>query len=313
MNPTFPVKPFRPYPLRPCRVVRKTEAPPSLLQLLPSSPAIPPITTPPILQGNPISTPLTGSASMTQIWRNLFKPFPSTIPKENPTITIPAYHMQLKSLGLDLGASQNHMVCFLVRREVVGMQLELNYFQMMGKPQEIISLVTPMKIEDIYALNQQRNWMDWERFLVPNPCNSSALPLVSSRPLPNLNMKVIFWNIRGACTDRFLPHALELVHSHRPTIFIVLETKASDERAQFIQRRLNYDNLRTVQPLGKRGGLWMFWKDSVDLVDFVPNTPHYFHALFHFSPDQPDMLLTGMYAPSIPRDRKLLWKSFRDN
>ncbi|XP_021773155.1 uncharacterized protein LOC110737090 [Chenopodium quinoa] len=55
-----------------------------------------------------------------------------------------------------------------------------------------------------------------------------------------------------------------------------------------------------------------FWKGSVDLLVFTSEA-HTIHALFHFRNDKPDVLISGMHAPSIPNARHALWRKMRES
>ena len=45
-----------------------------------------------------------------------------------------------------------------------------------------------------------------------------------------------------------------------------LETKCSGEHAEGICNRLKFDHWCLVEALGLSGGIWLLWKDTIDLL-----------------------------------------------
>ncbi|XP_056692071.1 uncharacterized protein [Spinacia oleracea] len=125
-------------------------------------------------------------------------------------------------------------------------------------------------------------------------------------------MKICMWNVRGENRNLFLSHAKEIVFNQNPDIFIFLETKADGSRARETMLALKFSDFRVVRPIGTRGGIWMFWKKTVDMVLFdAENT--YFHSLFHFKNLGKEGLVTAMHAPSSSKEKHHHWNSIRSN
>ncbi|XP_056685482.1 uncharacterized protein [Spinacia oleracea] len=125
-------------------------------------------------------------------------------------------------------------------------------------------------------------------------------------------MKICMWNVRGANRNLFLSHAKEIGFNQNPDIFIFLETKADGSRARETMLALKFSDFRVVRPIGTRGGIWMFWKKTVDMVLFdAENT--YFHSLFHFKNFGKEGLVTAMHAPSSSKEKHHHWNSIRSN
>lgn len=198
----------------------------------------------------------------------------------------------LEIKGIDIGNFVNRMMVYQVKNEVVGMQLHIRFNPPINQTKEIHTLMTSMKIEDIWAINQEDNWKDWEDFLPPmNFKGKQFVGINHGLQTPSLNMQIFLWNIHGASSNDFIPHILDVINEHRPSIIILLKTKVGENRASQVAKFLNFDNFRVVAPSEKRGGIWMFWRHGTDLILHIENAPHYFHALFHFNPSQHKVLL----------------------
>lgn len=71
--------------------------------------------------------------------------------------------------------------------------------------------------------------------------------------------------------------------------------------------QLKFHDYRVVQSTNRRGGIWLFWKNTVDLTLFSEET-NLFHVLFHFRNIKPEVLITGIHAPSAASPRHQLWR-----
>ncbi|XP_056688797.1 uncharacterized protein [Spinacia oleracea] len=100
--------------------------------------------------------------------------------------------------------------------------------------------------------------------------------------------------------------------SQRPSIFILLETRSDDYRAQEVMIQLKFNQFKVISPTDKRGGIWLFWKNTIDLILFSEDV-NQFHVLFHFENVRPEVLITGLHAPSVPGPRHALWRNMADN
>lgn len=71
----------------------------------------------------------------------------------------------------------------------------------------------------------------------PNPTSNTSKPQIL---LPNLNMKAVTWNIKGANSMAFLPHAKDIIRTYNHSILVLFETKASMEHALSTTHSLNF-------------------------------------------------------------------------
>ncbi|XP_021728049.1 uncharacterized protein LOC110695134 [Chenopodium quinoa] len=164
----------------------------------------------------------------------------------------------------------------------------------------------PMRMSDVVLMDRACTWKDWDKF---DPLLSLGHPVPN---YPDLNMKVVMWNVKGASRNEFIPHAWDVIAAHKPSIFILLETKSDGTRAAEVSKLLGFDHFNFIKPNGLRGGIWLLYKDSIELIDCVEgHSRNYFHALFKFSPEAKEVLLTAVHAPSAPAERHKLWNDIQ--
>ncbi|XP_056691001.1 uncharacterized protein [Spinacia oleracea] len=257
--------------------------------------------------------------------RNFSKlPLPGTAPDFNP-ITIqspltrglpkevPIIPLQFETQGQEMGLSGRHTALYETQQEVVGVQIQGRYYRQLLEPLKIFTYVTPIRLEDLGMMGLSHHWRDWAEFFLPLNAGPNDEPsVVLQRPLPNLHMKICVWNVRGASRDEFLPTAWNIIEAQHPSIFILLETKADDYRAKEVKLQLGFHDFRVISPTDKRGGIWLFWRRSIELVLFSEDV-NQFHVLFHFENVKPEVLVTGMHAPSVPGPRHAFWRSMAGN
>ncbi|KAL2936222.1 Exodeoxyribonuclease III [Bienertia sinuspersici] len=157
-------------------------------------------------------------------------------------------------------------------------------------------MMSPLSLEEINLMDMSYHWK-----------------VSPQRPFSALNMKIALWNIRGACSDKFMRHAWDIIQKHKPSIIIFLETKCDERRGLQVKQRLSFTDYKVMNPRGKRRGIWLLWKPPVDLILFTDNDANYFHGLFRFSPTSPEVLLTGIHAPSTSTPKSRLWRDMQDS
>ncbi|OMO90214.1 Endonuclease/exonuclease/phosphatase [Corchorus olitorius] len=129
-------------------------------------------------------------------------------------------------------------------------------------------------------------------------------------------LKVLIWNCRGAASPDFRRACRELIRTHNPMFFLILETRISGISASNVANSLGFDFVHIVDSNGLSGGLWLLSKSQEVTVAILPHSDQAIHAMVKVRND-PNFnfpwFLTGVYANPTLSKRKLLWNEFRQN
>ncbi|XP_021765748.1 uncharacterized protein LOC110730268 isoform X1 [Chenopodium quinoa] len=213
----------------------------------------------------------------------------------------------------DVELPGNLMILAQTQGEVVGLRVDVNFLETSLTTREIQSTLSPLSMIDIFPTPQAQQWEDRKMALPPIPPTELKEEYLSPPSFPNLNMKVVLWNVRGATRNDFIPHAWDIIATHKPSIFIILEAKSNGVRALEVSRMLGFDGLRFIEPNGSRGGIWLMFNAGVELILYNPKSINFFHALFKFKPHNTEVLLTGIHAPSNPSERHRMWNNLKND
>uniref|UniRef100_A0A803N1W5 Uncharacterized protein n=1 Tax=Chenopodium quinoa TaxID=63459 RepID=A0A803N1W5_CHEQI len=182
-------------------------------------------------------------------WPN-YPPHNLIPPPPNPQLI----HLLSGNIEKDLENPDHHMKIFLIKREEVGFQLEVNFWETVNTIRELNAMMIPLKIHDVVLMDGNYAWRDWDKF---DPLCSMEDPIPS---FPDLNMKIVMWNVRGATRNEFIPPAWDVIMTHKPSVFILLETKSDGCRAAEVSKLLGFDHSKFINPNGLRA-------DAACLVD----------------------------------------------
>jgi exonuclease III len=78
-------------------------------------------------------------------------------------------------------------------------------------------------------------------------------------------MKTLSWNCRGIGSPRKVRDLRLLVKENNPDILFLIETKCKKTKLEYLRVKLGYVGLFVVDPVGRSGGLALFWRNDVQL------------------------------------------------
>ncbi|KAL0887179.1 hypothetical protein Bca101_011162 [Brassica carinata] len=81
-------------------------------------------------------------------------------------------------------------------------------------------------------------------------------------------MSILSWNCRGAGSSETVQRIRDFRRQFFPDFLFLMETKQKFSYMDVLKSSLGYDNLHTVEPIGRSGGLGLMWKSSygVDIL-----------------------------------------------
>jgi len=72
---------------------------------------------------------------------------------------------------------------------------------------------------------------------------------------------ILSWNCQGLRNPWIIRHLKKMKKEHFPDILFLMETMNSDQFLLKVFRWLGYHYFHTIEPVGKSGGLVIFWKN----------------------------------------------------
>ncbi|XP_024190262.1 uncharacterized protein LOC112194247 [Rosa chinensis] len=82
--------------------------------------------------------------------------------------------------------------------------------------------------------------------------------------------KAIFWNARGAGSDKFRSDVSDLIQIHKVDIIAICEPRVQFSKAEKCFEKLGFSDHKIMEATGFSGGIWLLWdksKLSVDVID----------------------------------------------
>ncbi|KAK1398276.1 hypothetical protein POM88_008139 [Heracleum sosnowskyi] len=121
-------------------------------------------------------------------------------------------------------------------------------------------------------------------------------------------MNVLSWNCRGVGRPRNVQFLSDVVRQEKPGVVFLCETLAKKSKMEWVQLKIGYQGMFVVDPIGRSGGLTMFWKDN-DKVEVLVGGSQYPNALIEgFNETLLDAGLTDMALVG----HQFTWEKGRD-
>ena len=78
-------------------------------------------------------------------------------------------------------------------------------------------------------------------------------------------MNAIVWNCQGVGNPRIVRDLEALVRQHNPKLVFLSETMVSESRVKNLRWRLGLKGCLAVDSKGRRGGVALFWDESIQV------------------------------------------------
>ncbi|XP_070667947.1 uncharacterized protein [Malus domestica] len=119
-------------------------------------------------------------------------------------------------------------------------------------------------------------------------------------------MTHLLWNCRGLGSDTVVRALRGLIRKHRPTMIFLSETKMKDHRLDGIRRRLGYSNGFHVPPVGRAGGLSLWWQDTLRVIVLF-SSKHVIDVCYYLEEVSSWVRGTFVYGTSYRAEKVEFW------
>jgi ribonuclease HI len=119
-------------------------------------------------------------------------------------------------------------------------------------------------------------------------------------------MSLISWNCRGLGNLRTVRDLNQMVKDKKPNFLFLIETISSKKRMEGLRVRLGFEGLFVVEPVGRSGGLALFWKNMDDL-EIQNYSRRHINAIVRPVEGGIPWKFTGFYGHPDPSKRSESW------
>ncbi|KAB2625965.1 hypothetical protein D8674_017625 [Pyrus ussuriensis x Pyrus communis] len=102
-----------------------------------------------------------------------------------------------------------------------------------------------------------------------------------------------------------------LIRKHRPAMIFLAETKMRDNRVDGVRRRMGYRMGFHVSPIGRAGGLSMWWDDSLE-VTINYTSKHIIDAKINYVDSDRWARITWVYGTAYRNEKEDFWGWMKD-
>lgn len=122
---------------------------------------------------------------------------------------------------------------------------------------------------------------------------------------------ILFWNARGAGSEKFRTAVIDLVRMNKIDFLIICEPRVQFSKAKKTLLKLGFNEFEVREANGFSGGIWMLWNNTKVQITVVDTSFQSISVKVCCTGVQ-DWLLSGIYASPCNVSRSGLW-SYLDN
>ena len=126
-----------------------------------------------------------------------------------------------------------------------------------------------------------------------------------------LGMRTLAWNCRGASRALTVRALKALIREKSPDVGFEAESKSKSHRIERIHSSIGFVDKFCVEPVGKSGGLAIFWKAGMDL-EIVYSDKNVIASLVYSDPPSSPWLFLLIYGPPHVNGRERFWKCLEE-
>lgn len=123
-------------------------------------------------------------------------------------------------------------------------------------------------------------------------------------------MTVLSWNCRGIGQPRTVRELVGLVHSLKPKLVFLSETRQKDDYVNKLRWRLGLKHCIKHAGTGKSAGIALFYDENVEIKELAVG-PRYIDVLIRVSPNSPRWRGTFVYGEPKAHERIHMWNVLR--
>ncbi|KAK4281040.1 hypothetical protein QN277_012580 [Acacia crassicarpa] len=124
-------------------------------------------------------------------------------------------------------------------------------------------------------------------------------------------IKILFWNVRGVCSPKFLQNLKLACRKSHPGMILLTETKSEDEGCFRCLLSLGFDEIVVVSSLGRSGGIVAAWQKNEIDAQLARKDRQFLQFQCKITEANPFML-TAIYAHPSYSLKQELWGILED-
>ena len=123
-------------------------------------------------------------------------------------------------------------------------------------------------------------------------------------------MSLIAWNCQGFGAPLAVSHLREEVRKARPQLVFLMETKQQEKFLERKRRSMEFEESWYVSPMGKSGGLALWWKEDLT-VNILSSSKNVIHTKLECVTASMPSYVSFIYGPPVEEERLRVWDQLR--